>query len=1403
MVANPKGRGRAAGRSGPGREKWDTAQDQLEKLMDKCPPVFHFTKGAGLWEKRTFQCAVNLGCVDSLLCSKPVSSRDAAQYVVEGKRAPTESEQEADERYIKAMGERLTSRQRQMLDHHEAGWEYIINPTAPRLENDKTKLKREVMMRWIDKSLQGSIHAGYKQHLEDFVRNDYSRVFLWVVKKSERSRQIEVGHLCRQASLHHWTPGTHVLTWKARQAEQEKEIQKIAPGITRDVEQVLMLLAAAYSDQTYTVCLENLLVEDTRAVTEYMEAREKKYDAIKDPDSVAGKAAVKKLPPPVVTFLTMDKVASRMVEIHTAKDQLRGTNAKLRSAGPGRDRAFAGTDQTGPGECFQWRDNGNCTYENCKYSHDGPRGKTPQGRTKNKPNKSGPKESCKTCGRNNHSTDQCYAGTGGKKEKVNKFKSKSNKKTNKANKAQEEKGSPRQAAKGQEEPKSKKRKRNRAFMAKWIDCDSDSEPDTTAPPTSKARVASSPSTPVAAKLPSPSKRRSATKGVLPLHKRKGFAAAGKHTRSKRTFRSLIDSGTNRNCTKDATFLTSGRKKCHTKLLGIEKPDGESMTCTLEGTMDLSIGGYSIPHKRTLYSKDMAENLSSVTEEVDQGITTIFDANGCYKVRSDTFEWVGDVLAKVDRDPADDLWYIEWDLDETGKACLAKHQAGFKKECHLRDLDGYIKPGPQTAPNPEMASKTVNKMPTDPVAEVANQKEAKPSSREQFGDTSPALSNADAQVPASKCRGTRTKIGRETPKNYARAAKSSPKPSRRNAQKRASNPESTEGARPEKATPQAGAGTSAKGPVSPPKTTKAAKRPKPDSPRPPGVRKRTRKPKKSPSRASANQQAPLAPNMVWVPNDPMRVPRGPERGKILPRNPKAAAASSNSSPKREEAEEKKMNLLRKAKAAPKQNVRVPKDQMRVPSVKAKNADPTTPPGQKTYQSEDHYVREMAKGMPKDWDSPAVARLARSYTGNAEENELWHRRLIHLHSKLVQKAKPDLAAYPEKLACDACAQAKIHAGPFNQSPSIEEDNFKPGERMDCDGKMGFVATLTGNRGRYVYVDKATGYINLGFVKTKDQQPERMKEAIEDFNSLSGRKLKLFKCDGGPEIVSKECTEILKAIPAKRKLSGPYAPASNYMAENANRNIDEPTEAQMIHAHAPSNLWAECQNHTVAVRNRAFLMREKHGKNWRATSRTNLMTGRYRDFNHNNLHVWGCRAYAYIPKKVRRDKGAQKRKCHVGVWMGLATEMEGARVLVLKSRIVVEVPYQFTIVHEDSLPFRVVPRTTLEMLLPPTFREPEDDGLEEIGQDLDPEVDIDYAVYNPEALDHYGSEDFNLNALGKTPALPAPDEEEEEEEEEQKHEERRTRGARNLGPVALNNLADGMVAYSSRAKANRQEN
>ena len=765
MVANHKKRGKADGTLGLRDEDWSTDRDQLEKLLKQVPAVWLYIKSAAVWEKTVFQCAVVLGCTSSLLTSVPIPADKAWEYVIEGKKAATKDSTD-EKAYLKKMSGALTPWQKKMLEHHETDWEFVIDPRFARLENSETKLKRVVMMKWIHKSLEGSVFAGYKQILAPFIPLDYAKVYSHVLKKGLRSRQIEVGHLCREADLHVWTPGRPVMTWQAKDEELKEDIEKIAPGIDRETARTLIFLATAYSDSTYSQCLEEALIEDTRKITEYMDDREEKMEIRENWNENEHKEdglLPPEIPPPRVTFLTRTKLISLMTEVQTAKDQLRSTNAKLRAAGPGRDKGFPVNDRAGgkPGVCFQWRDKGVCEFENCKYSHDGPKG---QQAGKGKP---GAKKACTICGKKNHATEDCFVGQEGKKEKQNKFKQKSSK----AGKATEEKGSPRHAAQQQ----AQQRKGGRAFMAKWI-VDSEEEasvaelrggPEELAPDPPMLSLSAQSTSPTIPNAPT-------TATTLPKDPKEGFAGAGKQARAKKTFRSLIDSGTNRNCTTDANFLTSGRKRCHTKLMGIEKSEGDSMTCTLEGTMDLSIGGYPVPHKRTLYSKNMSENLSSVTEEVDQGVTTIFDASGCYKVRSESFKWVGDVLAKVDRNPDDDLWYIEWDLDETGRACVAKHQRGFKKECNLSDLNGYITNGAQDAQNPKLASKTLGIDPPDASAEAPTENKAKSSSQEPFDGSSRQSSKPRSVGPTLNQGGPQLNFREKDPKGVAVLAQTSQK-----------------------------------------------------------------------------------------------------------------------------------------------------------------------------------------------------------------------------------------------------------------------------------------------------------------------------------------------------------------------------------------------------------------------------------------------------------------------------------------------------------------------------------------------------------------------------------------------------------------------------------------------------
>jgi hypothetical protein len=98
------------------------------------------------------------------------------------------------------------------------------------------------------------------------------------------------------------------------------------------------------------------------------------------------------------------------------------------------------------------------------------------------------------------------------------------------------------------------------------------------------------------------------------------------------------------------------------------------------------------------------------------------------------------------------------------------------------------------------------------------------------------------------------------------------------------------------------------------------------------------------------------------------------------------------------------------------------------------------------------------------------------------------------------------------------------------------------------------------------------------------------VSEVKSLSGRDLRVFKCDGAKYYLGALMTSRLKVLKVRRKVSAPYASQQNAVPESWNRVVDEGSFAQMLYAgNVPSELWAESQNSFVYVLNNAFLVEE----------------------------------------------------------------------------------------------------------------------------------------------------------------------------------------------------------------------
>jgi hypothetical protein len=839
--------------------------------------------------------------------------------------------------------------------------------------------------------------------------------------------------------------------------------------------------------------------------------------------------------------------------------------------------------------CFQWQSKGECSRgDDCKWPH----GKASKKQKLNPSTKDQKRPKCDLCHTPGHLAKDCRTGTkAGKTPTKRKYKQPAKTPTRTPTRAN-----------------SAKRTRNCAY-ATWIT--EEDEPQSTV--AFKASVAAS--------CPPPTK-----------------------------VRTMIDSGSQVPLTFEASDLTSDVRPANAQLFGVLNPNGgtSGMKIDTKGTMDLSVGGFRIPHTGTLQHSGIAEKISSVSQLNKNGLSCIFHKGDLIMIEADKLSFQGPELLRQGADPEDGLWYAEWDV-------VPKSQGATANATKVHDEPNLLpgirpRKGVTFAPSPtptSLASEYPIEFPSDEDTDSAD----------------------DAEV------------------HVAEVAESSAGDSMNTKLDAKANP-----------------------------FQPATVFPVSNNQLRPPMMQLTRSANEFPSRNSKLSEFPCPRNskLSEFPEANSHQKSKKVDTSIPPNRPVATVVTHKAT----------TNLALEAKVAT---------------------------ALEDYLARDAALfKEIFKGQQTI--TQGFAALARCYRGDLGDYTLWHARLGHRGPRSVKGVKPNLKVPPSS-DCDACAQAKIHAGSFPKNDQSEYESWLPGERVDADYKSGFVETPGGCTGRFIYVDRATSYIWAPAVRNQLTQTDELEEVVVDSKSMSGRDLRMFKCDGAGCFMDGETTLYLKGIKAKRKVSAPYCSQQNQTPEVWNKSLDEGSTAQMIHAgNAPSNMWAESQACWVFVHNRAFLVEEQHEGKPRRTSRYNLMTNRHRPFREETLHAWGCRIYAYIPKKIRKGKGAQKRKCHLAIFVGYSLDGEMFRCQIIGSRVVVEVAIQYCIVHEHVFPWVTVPRTTHEISLPPhffTYENEEDDDWRAMGHLMDPEVDVDFRSFNPDSVSEKKHSGERVPRVGNSPS------------------------------------------------------
>ncbi|GIM15146.1 hypothetical protein Vretimale_17958, partial [Volvox reticuliferus] len=261
-------------------------------------------------------------------------------------------------------------------------------------------------------------------------------------------------------------------------------------------------------------------------------------------------------------------------------------------------------------------------------------------------------------------------------------------------------------------------------------------------------------------------------------------------------------------------------------------------------------------------------------------------------------------------------------------------------------------------------------------------------------------------------------------------------------------------------------------------------------------------------------------------------------------------------------------------------------------------------------------------------------------------LWHRRLGHLGFGSLERMcrenmvtgmeldRGSLAAASSRI-CEPCIYAKQSRGPF---PATGHKAVKPLGlvHMDVCGPMP-ETSLGGSRYVTTVLDDCTGLSAVAFTETKDAIGKKVRAIFEALENIAGRRVKEVRTDRGREFVNQTMGDYFSNKGIIHGTTVGYTPEQNGAAERLNRTLLEKTRAMLVESELPQQLWAEALATANYLRNISPVAGAK------VTPHEAFM-GTKPDISH--LRVFGCAAYAHVPKEKRNKLEPVSRK---GIFVG----------------------------------------------------------------------------------------------------------------------------------------------------------
>lgn len=280
---------------------------------------------------------------------------------------------------------------------------------------------------------------------------------------------------------------------------------------------------------------------------------------------------------------------------------------------------------------------------------------------------------------------------------------------------------------------------------------------------------------------------------------------------------------------------------------------------------------------------------------------------------------------------------------------------------------------------------------------------------------------------------------------------------------------------------------------------------------------------------------------------------------------------------------------------------------------------------------------------------------------KENSLqdWHFRMGHLNVKVLKEAIKTGSIVGVKMEdssddfqCRVCLQGKMSRPPF---PRESKRSTTPGEvihsylcgpmRVESHGKSLYFIT---------FINDCSRWTEILFIKRKSDAIEEFEKFRAFVSTQRGIKIKSFQTDNGKEYENLNFDKILNNHGTKRRLTAPYNPEQNDVAERLNRTLMESARCLLIQAGLPPIFWAEAVNTANFIHNRSPVSKLDRKSPYQAWHGSAPDVGNFNRFGNE----------VYIMDR-QPGKGKLEPRASHGIFLGYSEESKSYRIWVSEKR------------------------------------------------------------------------------------------------------------------------------------------